>query len=197
MLGAGAPARFKPPQAIVNRQVVATQKPAPPRQPFGQGQAVNVRTEQPNARPQPLNNPQGNERPVARPQQPVSPVEAERASRADVPRPEARPQQPIVTPRVAEPARPEGPVAPRPPQGAVDRNDNGRGSQGWSHPQAKPAPPVQQRSAAQARDDENKFRNWQQQRPQAAPAQNRAPQAHPQEQRQPQRQQENRPKPQK
>ena len=189
VLGAGAPVRFKPPQAIINRQVVATQKPAPPRQPFGQGQAMNVRTEQPNARPQPLNNPQGNERPVARPQQPVSPVEAERASRADVPRPDARPQRPIVTPRVAEPTRP--------PQGAAPQNDNGRGSQGWSHPQAKPAPPVQQRSAAQARDDENKFRNWQQQRPQAAPAQNRAPQAHPQEQRQPQRQQENRPKPQK
>ena len=54
VLGSGAPARFRPPQAIVNRRVVATQKPAPPRQPFGQGQAVNVRTEQPNARPQPL-----------------------------------------------------------------------------------------------------------------------------------------------
>lgn len=103
--------------------------------------------------------------------------------------------------------RPEGPTAPRPPQGAANQNDNGRGAQGWSHPQAKPAPPVQQRNAAQARDDENKFRNWQQQRqqaapgqqqrPQAAPAQNRAPQVHPQEQRQPQRQQENRPKPQK
>ena len=88
-------------------------------------------------------------------------------------------------------------MAPRPPQGAVNQNDNGRGAQGWSHPQAKPAPPVQQRNAAQARDDENKFRNWQQQRQQAAPAQNRAPQEHPQEQRQPQRQQENRPKPQK
>ncbi len=172
VLGSGAPARFKPPQAIVNRRVVATQRPAPPRQPFGQ----------PDARP---NNPQGNERPVARPQQPVSPVEAERASRADVPRPTARPQRPIATPRVAEPA-------PHPPQGSVNQNDNGRSAQGWSHPQAKPAPPVQQRSAAQARDDENKFRNWQQQRQQAAPAQNRAS-----EQRQPQRQQENRPKPQK
>jgi hypothetical protein len=139
VLGSGAPARFKPPQAIVNRRVVATQKPAPPRQPFGQGQAVNVRTEEPNSRPQPLNNPQGNERPVARPQQPVSPVEADRASRADVPRPDARPQRPIVAPRVAEPVRPEGPTAPRPPQGAVDQNDRGRGAQGWSHPQAKPA----------------------------------------------------------
>jgi hypothetical protein len=56
---------------------------------------------------------------------------------------------------------------------------------------------VQQRNAAQARDDENKFRTWQQQRPQAAPGQNRAPQVRPQEQHQPQRQQENRPKPQK
>jgi hypothetical protein len=193
VLGSGAPARFKPPQAIVNRQVVATQRPAPPKQPFEQRQAVNVRTEQPSARPQPLNNPQGNERPVARPQQPVSPVESERATRADVPRPDARPQRPIVAPRVAEPARPEGPTTPRPPQGAANQNDNGRGAQGWSHPQAKPAPPVQQRNAAQARDDENKFRTWQQQRPQAAPGQNRAPQ----EQRQPQRQQENRPKPQK
>jgi hypothetical protein len=197
VLGSGAPARFKPPQAIVNRRVVATQKPAAPRQPFGQGQAVNVRTEEPNPRPQPLNNPQGNERPVARPQQPVSPVEADRASRADVPRPDARPQRPIVAPRVAEPVRPEGPTAPRHPQGAVEQNDRGRGAQGWSHPQAKPAPPVQQRNAAQARDDEKKFRTWQQQRPQAAPGQNRAPQVHPQEQRQPQRQQDNRPKPQK
>lgn len=171
VLGSGTPARFKPPQAIVNRQVVATQRPAPPRQPFGQRQAANVRTEQPNARPQPLSNPQGNERPVARPQQPVSPVEAERASRADVPRPEARPQRPIVAPRVAEPVRPEEPTAPRPPQGAASQNDNGRGTQGWSHPQAKPAPPVRERSAAQARDDENKFRTWQQQRQQAAPAQ--------------------------
>ncbi len=77
----------------------------------------------------------------------------------------------IDAPRVNEPMRPEGPGAPRPPQGRDDRY-----SQGWSHPQAKPAPPVQQRNPAQARDDENKFRNWQQQRQQAAPPQNRAPQ---------------------
>ena len=51
---------------------------------------------------------------MARPEQPVSPVEAGRASRADVPRPDARPQRPMVAPRVAEPVRPEGPTAPRP-----------------------------------------------------------------------------------
>ena len=188
VLGAGAPARFKPPQAIVNRRVVATQRPAPPKQSFEQRQAANIRTEQPSARPQPLSNPQGNERPVARPQQPVSVPEAERASKPEVPRPEARPQRPMVAPRVAEPVRPEGPTAPRPSQGDA---------QGWSHPQAKPAPPVQQRNAAQAQEVENKFRNWQQQRPQAAPAQNHAPQVHPKEQRQPQRKPENGSKPQK
>ena len=188
VLGAGAPARFKPPQAIVNRRVVATQRPAPPKQSFEQRQAANIRTEQPSARPQPLSNPQGNERPVARPQQPVSVPEAERASKPEVPRPEARPQRPMVAPRVAEPVRQEGPTAPRPSQGDA---------QGWSHPQAKPAPPVQQRNAAQAQEVENKFRNWQQQRPQAAPAQNHAPQVHPKEQRQPQRKPENGSKPQK
>ena len=116
---------------------------------------------------------QGTDRPVARPQQPVSPPEAT-AVRPQMPRPEARPQRPIVAPRVAEPVRPEGQCSAS-AQGAVNQNDN-RCSQGWSHPQAKPAPPVQERNPAQARDDENKFRNWQQQRQQAAPAQNRAPQ---------------------
>jgi hypothetical protein len=184
VLGSGAPARFRPPQAIVNRQVVATQRPAPPKQPFEQRQAMNIRTEQPSARPQPL-TPQGNERPAARPQQPVNAPEANRTSRADVPRPDARPQQPAAAPRAMEPARP--------PQGGVNQTDNSRFSQGWSHPQAKPAPPVQERNATQAREDENKFRNWQQQRPAPAPPQNHAPEQHAPAQRQPQHP-DNRPK---
>ena len=54
-MGSGAPARFRPPQAVINRQVVATQRPAPPRQPFEQRQAtINMRTERPN-QAQPLN----------------------------------------------------------------------------------------------------------------------------------------------
>ncbi len=170
VLGSGAPARFRPPQAIINRQVVATQRPAPLRQPFDQRQgANNIRTERPGERPRQTGTPvlrsPGTDRPLARPQQPVSPPE--NAVHPQFPRPDARPQQPNVAPRVAEPMRPH--------QGAVNQNDN-RPSQGWSHPQAKPAPPVQERNPAQARDDENKFRNWQQQRQQAAPAQNRAPQ---------------------
>jgi FecR protein len=173
VLGSGAPARFRPPQAIVSRQVVATQRPAPPRQPFDQRQAaMNIRTERPSEQPRPLGN-QSNDRPVARPQAPVSQPQA--ASPSQMPRPEARPQQPMVAPRVA--------------QGSVNQGDNNRVSQGWSHPQAKPAPPVQERNPAQARDDENKFRNWQQQRPQAAPAPK--PQAQHQAPREPDKHQKN------
>jgi len=45
VLGAGTPARVQPPAAIVNRQVVATRMPAPPRASLEQRQsAANVRT---------------------------------------------------------------------------------------------------------------------------------------------------------
>src|ERR1700730_16727640 len=202
VLGAGTPARVKPPELIVNRRVVATQRPTPPKQPFEQRQAaINDRTEQPNAQPRPLSN-QGNARPVARPHPPVSPREPTQASGSETPsRPEARPQRPIGAPRVAEPLPPQGQTVPRPPQARENQNEprenqNPRPSQAWSHPQARPAPPVQERSAAQAREDENKFRNWQQQRQQAAPAQNRAPQEQRQQPRPAEpRQQENRPRP--
>jgi hypothetical protein len=82
------------------------------------------------------------------------------------------------------------PTIPRPPQGQARDIENARPTQGWSHPQARPAPPVQQRNEAQSREDENKFRNWQQQRQQAPPPENRTAQ----QQRQPPRQQENKPK---
>jgi len=221
VLGAGTPARFRPPQAIINRQVVATQRPAPPKQPFEQRQAAtNVRTVQP-VPPQPLvdqsKNNQANGRPVARPQEPLRPAETQQASPMGMPRPDARPQRPIANPREAEPMRGEAPAVPRPPQGRDNQargnenrgnenrgnenrgnetrdNENNRFSQGWSHPQAKPVPPVQQKNAAQAREDENKFRNWQQQRQQSAPAQNRAAQEqHQQPRQQEPHKQENKP----
>ncbi|SRR5216683_423845 len=216
VLGAGTPARFRPPQAIINRQVVATQRPAPPKQPFEQRQAAtNVRTVQP-VPPQPLvdqsKNNQANGRPVARPQEPLRPAETQQASPMGMPRPDARPQRPIATPREAEPMRAEAPAVPRPPQARDNQargnenrgnenrgnetrdNENNRFSQGWSHPQAKPVPPVQQKNAAQAREDENKFRNWQQQRQQSAPAQNRAAQEqHQQPRQQEPHKQENKP----
>src|SRR6266404_4170868 len=128
VLGAGTPARFRPPQAIINRQVVATQRPAPPKQPFEQRQTINLRTERPSNQPRQLGTPvlrnPSTDRPLARPQQPVSPPEV--AAHPQMPRPDARPQPPIVAPRVTEPVRPEGQMAPRPPQGGVNQNDNNR-----------------------------------------------------------------------
>jgi hypothetical protein len=198
VLGSGAPARFRPPQTIVDRQVVATRRPIPVKQPFEQRQpTLNVHTEQP-VQPQPLG--QRIERPVPRPQQPIHSPEPQQALRPEMPRPEARPQTPIVAPHENETVRPASPIMTRPPIAGENRvgnnNNNDNRRQGWSHPQARPAPPVQERNATQARDDENKFRNWQQQRQQAPPAQNRAPQVqqvHPQEQHQPQRPADNRP----
>jgi hypothetical protein len=201
VLGAGAPARVRPPQAILNRQVVATRRPSPPKLPFEQRrESINVRTEPAGAQPQPLRNQgleRGPERPVARPVTPVSPPEPAQASSVEHPdRPEARPQRPIATPREAQPV-------PRPPEASQaqereQNNDNrraqnNRSAQGWSYPQAKPAPPVQQRTPAQSREDENKFRNWQQQRQQAAPPQNNRPQERPQARPQEQRQKEDKP----
>jgi len=197
VLGSGAPARFRPPQAIINRQVVATQRPTPPKQPFEQRQAaINVRTVQP-AQSQPMvdqgrnNQGQGPGRPVARPQMPARPAETMQAAPSGMPRPEARPQRPIAPaePALAQPAT-TVPHRPQTPYNQPRDNGDGRFSQGWSHPQAKPVPPVQERNPAQAREDENKFRNWQQQRQQTASPQNHAAP----EQRQPPRQQENRPK---
>jgi hypothetical protein len=51
VIGAGAPARVRPPQAILNRQVVATRRPSPPKAPFEQRrEAMNIRTEPSSAR---------------------------------------------------------------------------------------------------------------------------------------------------
>src|SRR4029077_4518284 len=126
-------------------------------------------TERPN-QPQPLANQNSQRdqnfgRPTARPQETARPGKAGPASSAVMPRPDARPQRPVAAPREAQPMRPESTNTPGTPMTRDNRGyDNSRVSQGWSHPQARPAPPVQQRNPAQAQEDENKFRNWQQQR---------------------------------
>ncbi len=79
VMGAGATARFRPPVAVVNRQVVATRNPTPPRQSFEQRQAANVRTESPGT-PQPAgrignepNRPNGTVANPGRPQNDIRP----------------------------------------------------------------------------------------------------------------------------
>jgi hypothetical protein len=127
VMGAGAAARFRPPAAVVNRQVVATRTPTATRTP-----SMSVRTET-----------------------------------ATTPRYEAeRPSQPA--PQTAE--NPRGGQY----QNNVPRPGNGSAQQ---IPQAgttsnrslvRSAPPVQERPETQ-RSEQQKFSNWQQQRPKSPP----------------------------
>jgi hypothetical protein len=63
VMGAGAPARMRPPAAVINRQVVATRAPAPRHGTFNERPAaVNVRTEAPST-PQSGSRPTNQQRP--------------------------------------------------------------------------------------------------------------------------------------
>ena len=149
VLGAGRPVAVRPPAAVENRRVVATRTPTPPRAPFEQRQAeANVRTETPG-------KPQPPARAETRPPQPANPRLEEQgtAPRPETARPEAaRPTQP----QRAETPRPEGRGVPRPSAGE------------YGHPLVRTAPPVQPRPEVQ-RNEEQKFKTWQQQRPKEVP----------------------------
>ena len=175
VMGAGRPLAVKPPAAVLNRQVVATRQPTPPRPSFEQRQtaAPNVRTETPGQpqtaartpaeapRPgQPAARPNETPRPQpptmqanqpSHPQAPPNPAVNRPAGSPNVPRPGA--MQPPEPPRQPEPARPaERPMA-QPPA---------------AHPLVRPAPPVQENPQHQ-QNEQTKFNAWQQQRQSAAP----------------------------
>jgi len=150
VLGAGAPARVRPPAAVVNRQVVAVRAPTPPRAPFAQRQAaMNVRTETPRE-PQPAGR---------------------------VPSEAARPGEPAA--RASENARPSEPVTSNRPEANIPRPGNARPEEVAPRAEARPAPaphplvrqaPPPQARPEQQRSEEEKFNRWQQQRPKPAPA---------------------------
>jgi hypothetical protein len=140
LMGAGEPARARPPAAVVNRRVIATRTPAPPKAPFEQRQAaMNVRTETPGT-----------------PQPPV---------RQSEPRPQGNPR--LVEQGTPPPA--EGTVRQTPPsmQRAVPRPPTTT-ENGQTHPLVRTAPPVEERPEQQ-KSEEQKFNNWQRQRPAPAP----------------------------
>ena len=146
LMGSGSPARAMPPAAVVNRRVVATRNPTPPKAPFEQRQAtMNVRTETPGT-----------------PQPPV---------RQSEPRPQANPrmeeQGPPPSEETVRPAPPSMQRSvPRPPTNAENVQ---------THPLVRTAPPVEQRPEQQ-KSEEQKFNNWQRERPAPAPRQEeRAP----------------------
>src|SRR5579859_4469778 len=152
---AGQPANVRPlpmnrPEEPMNRPEPATNRPEP---------APN-RPEPPVSRPQPaMTNPE----PAARPERPINREDTTPAQRPaqPAPKPEWQAPRPGGQPQ-SEPARPA--TAPPQPTRAPETYNNNQArpqpgaqpnprpspqpqpEQGWSHPQAKPAPPVQPKS---------------------------------------------------
>ena len=142
VLGAGHPAMARPPAAVVNRQVVATRTPTPPRASFEQRQAaMNVRTEEPRT-----------PAPAAQPQTQMShPTPNNRLEeQGNMPRTEEHPSE-------TAPAQHPATTIARPPAYA-----------GGGHPLVRPAPPVQEQPQRQ-QSEEQKFNRWEQQRPAPTP----------------------------
>jgi hypothetical protein len=196
VMGAGKPTTVAPPARVISRQVVAQHAPVAPPTPFTQRQdkllvrpvtpVSQVRPLQPvnqpgNARPavnQQVNQPGYHPEPAVNREDRVAPVER---PIPQAPKPAYEPAQPAVQPQPQprpEPAQPQTPRSQSTPyQNNMERPQprpepapQPMQQQGWSHPQARPAPPVQPKSESQARDEENKYRNWQQQAKPAQPA---------------------------
>jgi uncharacterized protein DUF6600/FecR-like protein len=150
VLGPGRPASVKPPAVVMSRPVVARRAPA------AQPQSFAVRQSQAGGH---MNEPVA--RPGAQPQRPNQPNQTARPAQSQE---GFRP----FTPPNRESAQPQN-RASTPPQ-PENRGNERPIPQGWSHPLARPAPPVQEKSPQQQREDESKFRSWQQQRPAQPPA---------------------------
>lgn len=151
VLGAGAPARAKPPAAITSRQVIARRAPAPPVAPFEQRHNLgNSRSAHPNS---------GYREPTPRQPEVPRPGDSRAAPRPPV---MTRGEEPATAPRAPEPPRPQGPRSQQ-------SEEPSRPNQTWSHPLARPAPPVQEKSPSQMREEENKFNGWQQQHERSVP----------------------------
>jgi hypothetical protein len=175
VMGAGRPEAARPPATLMNRQVVATRQPPPPRAPFGQGHLAepNVRTEAP-AQPQAARPGQPAARPTDTPRPQPPTMQANQPPHPQVPsnsannRPTASPNVPhpgATQPQESHPTEPMGQgqhSAPHPPAA-----QNG-------HPLVRPAPPVQENPQHQ-QNEQAKFNAWQQQRESSAP---RPPQPH-------------------
>ncbi len=186
VMGAGKPTSVAPPRAVINRQVVAQHAPAQPPVPFAQRQdkllvrpvtpvtqPVNRPVTQPvNARPEPVNRP---EIPINRAQ--PTPVErpVQSSPQTEVARPQPARAPVVYTNDEARPQPAAQPVPQTSPQPTPQPSLQPSPQQGWSHPQARPAPPVQPKSESQARDEETKYKDWQA-KPQPAKPQPAKPQ---------------------
>jgi len=177
VLGPGRPAANRPPAAVVSRPVVALRAPAPVPRSFDQKQAQTgghlnqsplVRQEPPG-RPAPAN--QGTRQPPA--EDGFRPFgQPNGANSQSKPQPRVYEQQ--GAPQPERSAQPENRNVP-PSRGFTPPQQSERQpAQEWSHPLARPVPPVQERNEQQK---EQKFNSWQQQRPapESRPSQHSSP----------------------
>jgi hypothetical protein len=184
VLGTGRIVATRPPAAMTTRPVVALRTPAPmPRsferrqaqagghlnQQLSPGQSL-VRQEAPG---RPVQTNQGQRQPTQTPDgfRPFGQPNGGNNNQAKQPSRAWEAQGPPQPERNVQPENRNAPSRDfRPPQAEQQP------SQQWSHPLAKPAPPVQERNEQQK---EEKFNNWQQQRPaqasRPAPAQHSSP----------------------
>ena len=133
VLGSGTPAQFKPPATVANRQVLARTIPAPPRPAFTPPPTVPHNQNQ-------VFKPEATS--VTEPKT-VHTTEPNLAER-NVPRPPT-------------------PVQPAEHTTSSYTGESAKSSQNWSHPLARPAPTVREKSPQQAQMEEQKYHNWQQQ----------------------------------
>ncbi|MGA8068493.1 MAG: DUF6600 domain-containing protein, partial [Terriglobales bacterium] len=171
VMGSGKPTTAAPPRAVVSRQVVAQHAPAAPPVPFEQRQDKLLVRPAGATAVRPVN-----ERPVSQPVNSSQPMNRQQpAVNPTAPPPVQRPVQPKPNPQLQAPrpsAQAQGRPEPAAPEAARPQPN---AQQGWSHPQARPAPPVQPKSESQARDEEAKYKNWQAKpQPPAKPPQEKA-----------------------
>jgi hypothetical protein len=174
VMGAGRPETARPPASVVNRQVVATRQPPPPRAPLGPGHLAepNVRTETPG-QPQAAKPGQPALRPVdtTRPQPPT--MQASQPPHPQVPSNSAN-NRPTGSPNVPHPANPQPQTShPAEPMGQHSAPHPPVAEGG--HPLVRSAPPVHENPQHQ-QNEQAKFNAWQQQRESSAPP--RPPQPH-------------------
>ena len=162
VVGAGRPVANKPPAAVTSRQVVARRTPAPMPQSFQQRQTQAGG----HLSQQPLVRQEAPGRSTSTP--------SNRASNQAARQPQTRTEdgfRPFAQPnRGANQQQPQASGGFRPPQQSQREN-----TPEWSHPLARPVPPVQQRNPEQEQQQEQKFHNWQQQRPAAPPREQSRP----------------------
>jgi hypothetical protein len=170
VIGAGRAVAVRPPAAVMSRPVVAQRTPPPPPRPLEQRQmqAGGHLNQQPLVRQEPAGRAY-QQTPAVQPQ--GRPAQSSQPSQGFHPFGQTQVKQTQAAPRVYEQqGTPPAENQNEPQTRAAQPAPRNAGAPAQSHPLVRPAPPVQERSPQQERQQEQKFSTWQQQRPAPAPA---------------------------